>query len=67
MKRTLQIEGMGCKHCAATVQNILANQNNIKKAKVNLKKNEALIVYDEEPNWDQLKSDIAEAGYKVID
>ena len=67
MKRTLQIEGIGCKHCAATVQNILANQNNIKKAKVNLKKNEALIVYDEEPNWDQLKSDIAEAGYKVID
>ena len=67
MKRTLQIEGMGCKHCAATVQNILANQNNIKKAKVNLKKNEALIVYDEEPNWDQLKSDIAEAGYKIID
>ena len=67
MKRTLQIEGMGCKHCAATVQNILANQNNIKKAKVNLKKNEALLVYDEEPNWDQLKSDIAEAGYKVID
>ena len=67
MKRTLQIEGMGCKHCAATVQSILANQNNIKKAKVNLKKNEALIVYDEEPNWDQLKSDIAEAGYKVID
>ena len=67
MKRTLQIEGMGCKHCAATVQNILANQNNIKKAKVNLKKNEALVVYDEEPNWDQLKADIAEAGYKVID
>ena len=67
MKRTLQIEGMGCKHCAATVQNILANQNNIKKAKVNLKKNEALLVYDEEPNWDQLKSDILEAGYKVID
>ena len=67
MKRTLQIEGMGCKHCAATVQNILANQNNIKKAKVNLKKNEALIVYDEEPNWDQLKADILEAGYKVID
>ena len=67
MKRTIQIEGMGCKHCAATVQNILANQNNIKKAKVNLKKNEALLVYDEEPNWDQLKSDIAEAGYKVID
>ena len=67
MKRTLQIEGMGCKHCAATVQNILANQNNIKKAKVNLKKNEALIVYDEEPNWDQLKADILEVGYKVID
>ena len=67
MKKTLKVEGMGCKHCAATVQNILANQNNIKKAKVNLKKNEALIVYDEEPNWDQLKSDIAEAGYKVID
>ena len=67
MKKTLKVEGMGCKNCAATVQNILANQNNIKKAKVNLKKNEALIVYDEEPNWDQLKSDIAEAGYKVID
>ena len=67
MKRLLQIEGMGCKHCAATVQNILANQNNIKKAKVNLKKNEALLVYDEEPNWDQLKADIAEAGYKIID
>ena len=67
MKRTLQIEGMGCKHCAATVQNILASQDKVKKAKVNLKKNEALIVYDEEPNWDQLKSDILEAGYKVID
>ena len=67
MKRTLQIEGMGCKHCAATVQDILLKQENIKKAKVNLNKNEALVVYDEEPNWDQLKADILEAGYKVID
>jgi len=67
MKKVLQVEGMDCKHCAATVQNILANQAGIKKAKVNLKKAEALIVYDEEPNWDQLKADIAEAGYKIID
>ena len=67
MKRLLQVEGMGCKHCAATVTNILASQANIKKAKVNLKKAQALVVFDEEPNWDQLKADIAEAGYKIID
>ena len=67
MKRLLQVEGMDCKHCAATVQNILINQANIKKAKVNLKKAQALVVFDEEPNWDQLKADIAEAGYKIID
>ena len=67
MKKVLKVEGMDCKHCAANVQNVLANQANIKKAKVNLKKAEALIVYDEEPNWDQLKADIAEAGYKIVD
>ena len=67
MKKALKVEGMGCKHCAATVQDILLKQENIKKAKVNLKKNEALVVYDEEPNWDQLKAAISEAGYKVID
>ena len=67
MKILLQVEGMDCKHCAATVTNILASQANIKKAKVNLKKAQALVVFDEEPNWDQLKADIAEAGYKIID
>ena len=67
MKRLLQVEGMDCKHCAATVQNVLINQANIKKAKVNLKKGQAIVVYDEEPNWEQLKADISEAGYKIID
>lgn len=67
MKRLLQVEGMDCKHCAANVQYVLMNQANIKKAKVNLKKGQALVVYDEEPNWEQLKADIAEAGYKIID
>lgn len=66
MKRVLQVEGMDCKHCAANVHHVLSNQANIKKAKVNLKKAQAVVVYDEEPNWEQLKADIAEAGYKIV-
>ena len=42
-KKTINIEGMHCEHCAKKVENTLSSIEGINKVKVNLSKKEAII------------------------
>ena len=66
MKETLKIEGMTCDHCVMHVTNALEAIDGVEKAKVSLKKKEALVKFDAPANLDQMALAVAEAGYKVI-
>ncbi len=48
MKKTkLKIGGMSCQHCVKTVTEALTQLEGVTRAKVNLRKGEAVVRYDE--------------------
>ena len=51
MKETLKIEGMTCDHCVMHVTNALEAIDGVEKAKVSLKKNEALVKFSAQQIW----------------
>jgi copper chaperone len=64
MKKVYQVEGMSCAHCVARVENALKEITGVKKAKVNLKKANAVVKYDEQVATDEMIINaVAEAGY----
>lgn len=63
---TIAIEGMTCKNCAARIENRF-NQTEGYFAKVNLRKNNALVHTKEEVTDGDLKSIVAKAGYHVTE
>lgn len=65
-QQTFQIEGMHCEHCKIRVEEVI---NDIKgvAGKVNLKKNELVVSYEEEVPDELLKSRLAKAGYPVAE
>ena len=66
MKETLKIEGMTCDHCVMHVTNALEAIEGVEKAKVSLKKNEALVKFSAPADMDKMAVAVEEAGYKVI-
>lgn len=66
MKETLKIEGMTCDHCVMHVTNALEAIEGVEKAKVSLKKNEALVKFSAPADMDKMALAVAEAGYEVI-
>ncbi len=65
MKKEVYIEGMMCKHCAASAQKALEGIDGIKAAKVDLKKKKATIKLDKEVENSAIEKAIADAGYTV--
>ncbi|MFZ2576605.1 MAG: cation transporter [Lactococcus hircilactis] len=65
-KETLKIEGMSCENCVHHVTEALKSVAGVKSAKVSLKKNEAVVKYDDETSVDAMRAAVAQAGYKVI-
>ncbi|MFQ6043502.1 MAG: heavy-metal-associated domain-containing protein [Candidatus Poribacteria bacterium] len=66
VKTTLKVEGMTCEHCVGTVTKALQELDGVKKAKVNLKKGEALVTYDSEKiAADVLTKAVIDAGYEA--
>jgi cation transport ATPase len=66
MKKTINIEGMCCEHCAARVEKALSAITNVVSADVKLKKNLAVVRSREEISDDEIKKVIEGAGYKVV-
>ncbi len=66
MKKTIQIQGMTCKHCAARVEKALNTLPGI-KAKVDLAKNAASIETEGLTSDADIAQAVSEAGYSVKD
>ena len=65
-KTKLKVSGMSCQHCVKTVKDALTALEGVQSAKVNLRKGEAVVRFDElsiTPN--HLKDAITEAGFEA--
>ncbi len=65
MKKVIEINGMSCGHCQARVEKALNAIEGV-DAKVELKKNRAVVNLKSEISDEVLKSAITEAGYEVV-
>lgn len=64
MKKIIEIEGMSCEHCQNRVEKALNAIEGV-EAKVELKKNRAVVNVKDDINDQKLKSVVEEAGYEV--
>ncbi len=65
MKKVIEINGMSCGHCQARVENALNAIAGV-EAKVELKKNRAVVNLKSEVSDETLKGAVTEAGYEVV-
>lgn len=66
-KVKLKINGMSCQHCVKTVTAALTEVAGVQRAKVNLRKGEAVVRFDETRTaTNVLKSAVTEAGFEVL-
>jgi copper ion binding protein len=63
MKTTFEVKGMTCEHCVAHVKEALEAVAGVTKAKVSLKKMNAIVEHDERASPVALKAAVTEAGY----
>lgn len=64
----LKIEGMSCEHCVRAVSNAINELDGISGVNVDLKSNTATVEYDPAlANIDQMKAQIEDQGYDVVD
>lgn len=67
MEQTIQIDGMTCGGCAATVERVLKAQTGVNQAKVDLAAKTAAVEFDPtHTNLADLQAAIEDAGYDVI-
>jgi copper chaperone CopZ len=64
MKKVIEINGMSCGHCQARVEQALNAIAGV-EAKVELKKNRAVVNLKSEVLDETLRSAVTEAGYEV--
>ncbi len=65
MKKVMEIEGMMCEHCEATVKNALEALPQVNEAKVSHKKNQAIVKLNSDISDDILKKTVEEKEYVV--
>ena len=66
-KESISVEGMTCGHCKMTVENSAAALDGVAAAKVNLKKKNVTVKFDESKvTLEAVKAAIAEAGYQPV-
>ncbi len=66
-KTTLKINGMSCQHCVKTVADVLTELEGVQRAKVNLRKGEAIVHFDAaRTTTDTLTEAITEAGFEAV-
>ena len=66
-KTKLKISGMSCQHCVKTVKDALTALDGVQSAKVNLRKGEAVVRFDESyVNPVNLRDAITQAGFEAL-
>ena len=64
MKKVIAIEGMQCEHCKAKVEKALNGIDGV-KAKVNLKKKDAVVSLEKDVADQTLRDAVQKAGYEA--
>lgn len=64
---TIQIKGMRCGHCAASVTSALQAIDGISEVKISLEKNEASFSQSREVPMSTLKQAITAIGFEVVE
>ena len=64
-KQVVKIEGMHCEHCASKVEGCINSIPEVKKVKVNLAKQEAIITADENIDLAKIKDSLKETNFNV--
>lgn len=65
MKKIIEINGMSCGHCQARVEKVLNAIEGV-EAKVDLKKNRAVVTLSTNVDDQTLSNAVTEAGYEVV-
>ena len=66
-KTKLKIGGMSCQHCVKTVTNALTELPGVRRAKVNLRKAEAVVHFEASlVTTENLAAAITAAGFEVL-
>ena len=66
-KTKLKISGMSCQHCVQTVTDALTELQGVQRAKVNLRKGEAVVHFDDSRvNTANLMEAITAAGFETL-
>lgn len=66
-KTKLKIGGMSCQHCVKTVKDALTALEGVQSAKVNLRKGEAVVRFDElSVTPVNLRDAITQAGFEAL-
>ncbi|MBV7389310.1 copper chaperone CopZ [Enterococcus alishanensis] len=66
MKQTFNIEGMTCQHCVKNVENAVNELPGIDKVKINLKKNNGVVKFDEaQVTAAEIATKVTDAGYQT--
>ena len=66
-KTKLEVKGMSCQHCVKTVTDVLTELEGVRRAKVNLRKGEAIVHFDASHiTTDNLTQAIMEAGFEAV-
>lgn len=66
MEKTIQIEGMMCPHCEATVKKALEGLDGVREAAVSHEAGTAIVSLTQEVSDDVLKKTVEDQGYKVL-
>ena len=64
-EKTVKISGMHCDHCVSSVTAAI-NKIDGAVAKVNLKKEEAVVSYDLQTSDDEIRNAVEDAGFTVV-
>ena len=66
-KTKLKISGMSCQHCVKTVKDALTALEGVQRAKVNLRKGEAIVRFNElHVTPATLRDAITQAGFEAL-
>ena len=66
-KVILKINGMSCEHCVKTITDVLTGTDGVSKVKVNLKKGEAKVNFDDsKATVEKLAQAITAAEYELV-
>lgn len=66
IKRTIQVDGMSCMHCAKKIETALKEVKVVKSVKVLLEEKKVEIILREDVDNQIIESTIQDLGYKVI-